>query len=196
MIQMQPQLPGKTVYVSFSAEINATTKESLIAAVTSVTNQGAAEIYLMLSTPGGAVMNGMTLYNTLRALPVKLTTHNMGNVDSIGNAVFLAGEERYACAHSTFMFHGVAWGTPAAAQFEEKVTRERLDSLQADQRRIGSVIEERTKLKGKAVADLFLEAQTKDAAYAVSNGIVNEIRDVKIPVGATIVSLVFQRQGG
>ena len=47
-------------------------------------------------------MNGMNLYNFLRGLPIRLTTHNVGNVDSIGNAVFLAGEHRYACPHSPF----------------------------------------------------------------------------------------------
>lgn len=40
----------------------------------------------------------------LRAFPFKLVTHNVGNMDSIGNAVFLAGEQRLACPHSTFMF--------------------------------------------------------------------------------------------
>ena len=50
----------------------------------------------MISTPGGTVMNGLNLYNVMRAMPFRLTTHNVGNVDSIGNAIFLAGEERYA----------------------------------------------------------------------------------------------------
>jgi ATP-dependent protease ClpP protease subunit len=34
-------------------------------------------------------------------MPFRLVTHNMGKVDSIGNAVFLAGEQRYACPQST-----------------------------------------------------------------------------------------------
>ena len=70
-------------------------------------------VYLLLSSEVGSVMHGINLYNVLRALPVKLVTHNVGNVDSIGNAIFLAGEERYACQHSTFMFHGV--GSPTTA---------------------------------------------------------------------------------
>lgn len=37
-------------------------------------------------------MNGMNLYNVLRPIPFLLVTHNVGNVDSIGNAIFLAGE--------------------------------------------------------------------------------------------------------
>jgi ATP-dependent Clp protease protease subunit len=192
----QPALnstPPAIVYVSFSAEINPNTTESLIATMAQCANNRVAEVYLLLSTPGGSVMNGMNLYNVLRAMPFKLTTHNVGNVDSIGNAVFLAGETRYASAQSTFMFHGVGFELPAGGRLEQKILRERLDSLIADEKRIGAIMHARTKLKAEDVEVLFREAQTKDATYAVRHGIIDEIRDVKIPAGATIVSLVFKR---
>jgi ATP-dependent Clp protease, protease subunit len=189
----QPQIaPGATIYVSFSAEINASTSESLIATMANCANARASKVVLLLSTPGGVVMNGINLYNVLRAMPFALVTHNVGNVDSIGNAVFLAGEERYACPHSTFMFHGVAAGFDAG-QMEAKRFRELLDGLKADQSRIGSVIEQRTKITHREVAALFREARTKDATQAVSAGIIHKIEDVKIPPGSPIVSLVFQR---
>ena len=77
-------------------------------------------------------MYGMNLYNVLRALPIKLTVHNVGNVDSIGNAVFLAGSPRYACPHSTFMFHGVGFDISQGARLEEKLLTERLASQHQD----------------------------------------------------------------
>jgi len=139
-------------------------------------------------------MSGINLYNVLRALPFKLVTHNVGNVDSIGNAVFLAGEERYACPHSTFMFHGVASGVPAGTpQLEVKQLRERLRAVVADELRIGSIIEQRSNLSQREVRALFREARTKDATHAVSAGIVHKIDDVKIPPGSPVMSLVFQR---
>lgn len=185
-------LEGKTVYVSFSAEINANTTESLLATMATCANGGANEVQLLLSTPGGTVMNGMNLYNVLRALPFKLVTHNVGNVDSIGNAVFLAGTERFAAPHSTFMFHGVGFDV-AGERLEEKSLRERLDGILADQKRIGDVIDERTSLEPEKIEALFREAQTKDATYAVGAGIVHDIKDVDIPPGAPVVALVFQR---
>ncbi len=181
------------VYVSFSAEINPNTTESLIATLSNLANQGVPEVYLLLSTPGGMVMNGMNLYNVLRAMPLRLTTHNVGNVDSIGNAVFLAGEPRFACPHSTFMFHGVGFDGEAGVRLEEKFLRERLDGVLADQKRIAAIIEERTNLEAEQIEPLFREAQTKDATYAVSTGIVHEIKDVQIPEGSPVISLVFQR---
>lgn len=188
-----PAPPPKIAYVSFSAEIVAHTAESLLALMSKLANEGVQEVHLLLSTPGGSVMYGMNLYNVLRAMPFKLTTHNVGNVDSIGNAVFLAGTTRYACPHSTFMFHGVGFDMVQGGRLEEKLLRERLASLLSDQKRIGEIIAERTKISPADVERFFTEAQTKDAAFAAGCGIVDEIRDVQIPPGYPVYSLVFQR---
>lgn len=194
---MPGQNPPPVVYVSFSAEINASTTEALIASMAQCANQKVPEVYLLLSTGGGIVMNGMNLYNVLRAMPFKLTTHNVGNIDSIGNPIFLAGETRYASPHATFMFHGVGFDIPPGAgmRIEEKFLRERLDSIAADHKRIGAILTEHSALTTRQVAALFREATTKDAEWATGVGIVHEIREFKIPAGAPIVSLVFQRKG-
>ncbi len=184
--------PSQVVYVSFSAEINANTTESLIATMANIANDGVPEVYLLLSTPGGGVMNGINLYNVLRSFAFTLTTHNVGNVDSIGNAVFLAGEHRFACPHSTFMFHGVSVGFDGGGQrYEAKALQEKLAGVLADQKRIASIIEEHSSLNAKKIETLFRGAQTKDAAYAVDVGLVHEIKDVQIPPGARIIPLVF-----
>jgi ATP-dependent protease ClpP protease subunit len=185
--------PFPTVYISFSAEINPHTTESLIAVFANEINQGKRDFYLLLSTPGGAVMNGLNLYNVLRGFPISLTTHNVGNVDSIGNAVFLAGQTRYACPHSTFMFHGVAFNLTGGMSLDERGSREKLGNILSDQRRIGSIIQERTALTPNQVKAMFREARTIDSAFAAGCGIVNQIRDVQIPVGSPIFQLVFQR---
>jgi ATP-dependent protease ClpP protease subunit len=98
--------PPKHVAVSFSSEVIPPTIEILLKTCAHLANSGVQHLHLLISTPGGSVMHGLTAYNFLRALPLKLTTHNIGNVDSIGNVIFLAGERRYACPHATFMFAG------------------------------------------------------------------------------------------
>jgi len=187
----QPAIP-QVVYVSFSAEINPTTTETLLALLSQQANQGVREVYLLMSTPGGMVMNGLNLFNVLRGMPFRLITHNVGNVDSIGNVIFLAGDPRYACPNSTFMFHGVGFDVQQA-RLEEKILRERLETILSDQRRMGAVIRSRTRLTDEEIASFFREAQVKDATFAAGCGIVNEIRDVQIPQGAPVYSLVFQR---
>jgi ATP-dependent protease ClpP protease subunit len=186
------QVP-ETYYVSFSAEINPFTTESLLSVMANLVNQKAKTVHLLMSTPGGMVMNGLNLYNMLVGMPFELITHNVGNVDSIGNAIFLAGSKRYATPHSTFMFHGVGFDVGPKERLEEKNLRERLDSLLSDQNRIGSIITQRTKIGKEEVDKLFREAQTKDATFAVSSGIIHDIKDVHIPPGGPVIALVFQR---
>src|SRR5262249_51476883 len=120
-------------------------------------------------------------------------THNIGNVDSIGNVIFLAGETRYSSPNATFMFHGVGFDVVSPTRFEEKLLRERMDSIRADQKRIGQIIAQRTGIKPEEVEKMFLEAVTRDPDYAKANGIVHEVRELKIPAGAPLLQLVFKR---
>lgn len=180
-------------YVSFVAEISQQTTEVLLGVCAELATKRVPEVYLMLSTPGGNVMNGMTIYNFLRSMPYKLITHNIGNVDSIGNVVFLAGAERYSSPHATFMFHGVGFDIMTPMRFEEKLLRERLGSIQSDQTRIGSIIAERTGIAAQEVEKLFLEAVTRNPDYAKANGIIHDIREAKVPAGAPLFQLVFKR---
>jgi len=181
------------VYVSFSAEVNPSTTEGLIAVMANCANRKVQKVYLLLSTPGGSVMNGMNLYHVLKGMPFDFITHNVGNVDSIGNVVFLAGKQRYATQNATFMFHGVGFDIPPNKRLEEKDCRERLGGILSDQTRMGNIIAQHTNLSEREIAKLFKEAQTKDASFAIDKGIIHDIRDVQITTGSPVISLVFKR---
>ena len=92
-----------TAYLVFHAQVNPITAQHFMAACANLI-QNNDELYLCLSTPGGHVASGITMYNFLRGLPKKKITHNIGNIDSIGNAVFLFGATRIASKRSTFIF--------------------------------------------------------------------------------------------
>lgn len=180
------------IYVSFSNVVNQVTTENLLGLLAQNASNGVDEVHLALSTPGGSVMNGLNAYNVMRALPFKLITYNVGSVNSIGNVLFLAGEERYACPISSFMFHGVGFDVNAGIRLEEKLLRERLDSILNDQQRIGEVIRHRTNIKANEVKRLFLQAATKDTAYALEKGIIHAVREFKVPAGSQLLQLVFK----
>ena len=137
--------------------------------------------------------HGITIYNFLRALPISLTTHNMGNVDSIGSVIFLAGDKRYACPQSTFMLHGVALTTGGPVQFFEKTLVEKLASVRADQDRIKAIYTERANLTESDAEGYFMSEATLNARDAESRGLVHEVRQVSIPAGSPILQLVFNR---
>lgn len=154
---MEIQKGTPLVYVSFSAEINPSTTETLINAMANLANKEVQKVYLAISTLGGSVMNGINLYSVLKGMPFELTIHNVGNVSSIGNAVFLAGTKRYAISNAVFMFHGVGFDIQNQ-RFEQKQLQEKLDGLLSDQNRIGDIITNNTNLNKRQVAQLFKQA--------------------------------------
>jgi ATP-dependent protease ClpP protease subunit len=171
-------------YVSFVAPITHQSAQVLLAAFAELVKQQVKSAYLLFSTNGGQVMEGVALYTALRAFPFTLTTHNIGNVDSVGNIIFLAGGRRYASPAATFLFHGVVFPVTGLTQLEEKLLVERLDSIRADHKRLSSIIAARTSLTLQEAQDLFVQQATKDATYAKSKGIINDIADANVPAGA------------
>ena len=183
----------KTHYVSVSDQIDVKSAQLLLAFCAKLAQEDTDTIYLMLSSPGGNVREGIQIYNTLRALPCEVITHNMGAVDSIANVVFQAGDKRYSCPHASFMFHGVGQTINQNIRLARKDLQERLVLVQSDQQKMGAIIVERTNLTSEEVDQMFLEAATRNPAEALEKGIIDEICDPVIPKGASISQLVVQR---
>ena len=139
------------------------------------------------------MQSGVALYNTLVAMPFNLTMHNIGSVNSVGNVIFLAGESRYATSKATFMYHGVGFDVKGPMRIEEKFLTERLDSILADQSRMGKIITERSSISDPEIASLFRAQTTVDSSWAKDNGVIEDIRDFNISPGSPVVNLVFQR---
>lgn len=173
------------VYVIFFAEFRPETARALLTTMSECANQGAEEVHLLIGTPGGGVDAGLTVYNDLRGMPFKLVTHNTGNVASIGVAVYLAGEERIACPHSSFLLHGVTNQTDGQA-YGAKWFREQHDSILVSETKINAVLAERTALTEGQLATFSESEQTKDANAAVEDGIAHRIEDVVIPPEAYV----------
>lgn len=95
--------------IHFTGPINASTCGNLITTCSRAVQQGAERLQLNIATMGGECSYGFSLYNFLRSLPVRVDTHNLGTVESMGNILFLAGERRTACAMSKFLFHPFHW---------------------------------------------------------------------------------------
>jgi ATP-dependent Clp protease protease subunit len=185
------QRGSKPICISFTNPVNSLTASVLMQAAGNAVNQGHDDIHLFLSTPGGGVADGIALYNFLTALPVTISTYNIGTVDSIGNVVFQSGTHRVASPTSRFMFHGVGFDIHQA-RFELKELRERSQGIENDQSMIADILVRHTKLGAEDVNALFLEAAFVRSIDAKERGIVDEVGDVRLPYGIPVVQLVFQ----
>lgn len=181
---------GQTIYINYYDAINAAKAKAFMAVCAeAIQKLKPASIYLCLSSPGGEVAAGITLYNFLRALPIKLITHNTGSVDSIATVIFLAGEERYATPSSTFLFHGVQSNFNQGAALTIYQLREIASGLEEDHNKLVHVITSRTKLVEDEVRELFKQGESKNSVFAESKGIVDAIRDLVIPGNTKLISL-------
>jgi ATP-dependent protease ClpP protease subunit len=148
-------------------------------------NDGRTNIIIQISSSGGSTSEGYALYYFLRSLPVSLTMHNIGSVESIANIVFLAGEMRRACKHSHFMFHNFTWTYGEKGTFTNEQMKEHALSLRTDESRFKSILQEHTSLTEDDfnTFNFFKEPYIVEAGLAKEKGIIHEIADAKVPCG-------------
>lgn len=184
--------PPNRAYLVFIAEITVRTTEELINGLTELAQKGCQEVYLAFSSSGGDVQAGLALFNFLKGAPFNVIVHNIGAVQSIATTIFLAGKQRYACKHSTFVYHGVA-SNPLAGSYENGRLRATLEGIGIDQEHLVSILKENTKIGDENAEALYRAVHTKTAEFALDNGIIHEIRELSIPQGAVMFSLIPQR---
>lgn len=191
----KPAAAPKRFYITYFDGIDFERTKALIGLCTQiVTKEKPDELYFFFSSPGGQVMAGITLYNFLRALPVRIVMHNIGSIDSIANVIFLAGDERYAVKSSSFHFHGVAAGFKADVGLNLSQLSERVSSLTEDENKIARIITERANLTDDELRQLFRVGESKDPAFALSKGVIQEIREANIPSGEPFITVNFQNK--
>ena len=167
----------RRLFITFTAGINGGTVHNLIQQLQQFDLKRTPEIYLSISTGGGDIIYGMLLYNFLRTFADKLVTHNIGNVDSIGNAIFLAAnkEKRFAYSHAKFMFHGVT--IPWQGNMSEADLNYSLQTVKTQQDRITNIITQSTTITKNEADELFKYQQYKTAQEALKKGIIYDIKE-------------------
>ena len=181
----------KPICVSFNAPISNATSAPLMGALANACNDGHDEIHLMLSTPGGSVADGITLYNFIHALSVPVVAYNIGSVNSIGNIVYQAASRKLSSTVSSFMFHGVGVDINQA-RFELKHLRERTQQIESDQAMMAEIMVRHTQLGTDDINKLFLEMAFLSAQEALERGITDEVTDIRLPDGLPILQLIFK----
>ncbi len=177
------------VVLSFIENVTFDSARRLLSAVNTSLNDGVKDLTILISSPGGQLIPGFALYNQLLGIPTDLTIHNIGSVNSIANAIFLAGKKRYATESATFLFHGTQWGVAQATEIPRTQLFEILQSLDADEKRLRDIIVEKTKLSADEVTELLASGVTKDAAFALDKGFIDDIIEFSLPGGVPIYQI-------
>jgi len=184
----------KPVVIKFFAPVIDVTINALMDTIDNRMKQGTTQFTILISSPGGSVFHGLSAYNYLKGLPVTVTTHNFGSVDSIGVVLFCGGSKRLSVPQARFLLHGVSAGFQQNERLEEKQLEERLKGLRIDIENIAKVVAANT---GKSIEDItnsMLERTTLNPEEAKAWGLVHEIKSELFEAGSEVVSIQYQSQ--
>jgi len=184
----------KPVVIRFFAPVIDTTVNTLLSAIDEKMKQGIRDFIILISSPGGSVIHGLSAYNYLKGLPAVITTHNFGSVDSIGIVLYCAGSKRLSVPQARFLLHGVTAQFRGNQNLEEKQLEERFKGLRIDIENIAKVIAANTGKSAEEVTNAMLERTTLNAEEARSWGLVHEIKSQLFEAGSEVISIQFQQQ--
>jgi ATP-dependent Clp endopeptidase proteolytic subunit ClpP len=179
----------KETYIRFMAAVTPQTSDHLIKLIDDKIRNGYEKIHLLISSPGGSVFHGISLYNYLYGIPLEVDTYNFGSVDSIGVVLFCAGKSRYSVPNARFLIHGVAMNFQGSASFDEKMLDEQLKSLQIDQSNISKIIAFTTGKKEEEIKNAMHNRTTLSPNEAKDYGLVTEIKNTLMPANAEFYSI-------
>jgi ATP-dependent protease ClpP protease subunit len=172
-------------YISYFDGIDDQKVRTLMGVCSDILNKHRPDtLYFLFASGGGGVNAGIVFHNFLRSLPAKVIMHNTGVIDSISTIIFLAGAERYACPHSSFLFHGIQWTFEERTSAPASKLAEVSSQLKQDESKMANIYTERTKLTDAEVRSLFLQGESKDPSFAMEKGIIHDIKSIAVPQGA------------
>ena len=187
-------MPTQPLVIKFFAPVVEQSTNDLMRVIDDAINKNVQEIILLISTLGGSVFHGLSVYNYLRGLPIKkLTTHNFGSVDSIGVVIYCAGKERYSSPQARFLIHGVSANFDGKFSLEEPQLEERLKGLRIDIENIAKVISANIGKETKEVTKAMLDRTTLNPEQAKEWGLVHDIKNELFPAGSQIVSISLKQ---
>jgi ATP-dependent protease ClpP protease subunit len=184
----------KPVVIRFFAPVIDATVNALMSAVDQKMKQGIKDFVILISSPGGSVIHGLSAYNYLKGLPASITTHNFGSVDSIGIVLYCAGSKRLSVPQARFLFHGVNVQFKGEQNLDEKLLEERLKGLRIDMENIAKVIAANTGKNAEDVTNAMIERTTLNPEEAQSWGLVHEIKSELFEAGSEVIAIQFQQQ--
>lgn len=184
-----------TVFINFIAEINDKTSSLLMFLITEQLRAGVKNFHVNISSNGGGVFYAISIFNFLSGLKnVTIQTHNLGQIDSAANLIFLAGHKRTASKASSFLLHPpeISIQGQVALSFSIEALRERLESLQQDEIKMAEVIGERIGKDKKEILKMFKERKTYSSTDAKTKGFIQEIEEFVAEPGLPIFTITNQ----
>ncbi|MGI0045964.1 MAG: ATP-dependent Clp protease proteolytic subunit [Nitrosotalea sp.] len=185
---MMQNLKSRSVIIRLNGQINNPSINLLMTTIDNKMKEGVRDFVLLLSSHGGDTAAGLTGYNYLKGLPVKITTCNIGTVSSIAVVLYCAGNRRISVPHAKFLIHEPYWSFKES-NLDECEIDEISKRLSIYKQNVAKVIAKST---GKTVLEV-LESMHQRTTFtpeeALSWGLTHEINSELFEEHSEVISI-------
>jgi ATP-dependent Clp protease, protease subunit len=185
---MMQNLKSKSVVIRLNGQINNSTINSLMTAIDNKMKEDVRDFVLLLSSHGGDTAAGLTGYNYLKGLPVKITTCNIGTVSSIATVLYCTGSKRISVPHAKFLIHEPYW-TFQESTLDESEIDEIMKRLTIYKQNIAKVIATNTGKTVLEVLDIMHQRTTFTPDEAMTWGLIHEISSELFDGNSEVISI-------
>ncbi len=136
-----------------------------------------AEIRIYINSPGGSVIDGLAIYDTMKHIKCDISTLCVGEAASMGAFLLAAGTKgkRYALENSTIMIHQALGAIPFSQASDISIQADRIAS---EKSRLNTLL---ARMTGKSLQqierdtdrDFYLSAG-KAAEYGLIDGVISD----------------------
>jgi ATP-dependent Clp protease, protease subunit len=181
-----------TAHIFFGKAITPDTSTALIAVSRALMGERAApngpflwdHLHYSISSGGGDIIASFAAFNEMKGMPLKITTHNSGAIDSAAIMPFMVGERRTASPASAFFFHQVRWNFPANANVPIVVINEATTWLGVYESMMADFVAAQSGLKKKKVLDMMHAGTSVSSEEAKTMGLIHDVCECSIPQDA------------
>lgn len=132
------------------------------------------EITLCINSPGGDVVSGLAVYDTIQMMKSPVRTVCVGTAASMGAILFLAGNRREMLPHTKIMIHDPLIAGLVQPQMALQL-RKQADQLMETRDVLGKIISEKSGLPLDKVYEMTAEDCFLTAEKAVELGLATDI---------------------
>lgn len=188
-------IESPTIFINYIAEINDKTAGYFLFILTDQLRSGIKKFQINIASNGGIVFHAVSIFNFLNGIEgVEIHTHNLVQIDSSANLIFLAGKKRTASKSSTFLLHPPQMNmrNQGETSFPIDFLKERLQSLEKDQIKMAEIIASKINKDSDEVIAMFNDRKTYSSKEAKDIGFIDDIQEFVGKPGVPIFTITNQ----
>jgi ATP-dependent Clp protease protease subunit len=141
-------------------------------------------LHYSISSGGGDITAAFGAFNEMKGMPLKITTHNAGAIDSASIMPFMVGKRRTASPYSAFFFHQVRWNFSSNINIPIDVIGEATKWLGTYENMMAEFVASQSGQKKETILNMMRAGTSVSPDRAKALGLIHDVCECSIPQDA------------